>query len=335
MASGLERGGGLHAEIGEHLEHVVLDHVAEHARRVVILAATLDADGLRDAELDVVDVRLVPERLEHPVGEPEGQEVLHGLLAEVVVDPVNLALIPLREHLLVQLDGRGQVVAERFLDDEPDPAFLALLEAGGVDVRGDHPEDAGRDRHVEDDVALSVMLGLEPVDDPGEIIIGRRLAEVARRVVQPLGELGPEVGVEVGPGRELLDVLGHLVAELLRGHLVHRDADDGEPPGQEPVAGQVEQGGHEQSLGQVARGPEDDQDARVRGALGAEDRNPSGEPRVDLAAGHLKPPSGIWASRPPSTTIKTFTRPPTGKPTRASRKTQGGFEDGEAHRSAE
>ena len=37
---------------------------------------------------------LVPQRLEHPVGEAEGQEVLHRLLAEVVVDAVDLLLAP-------------------------------------------------------------------------------------------------------------------------------------------------------------------------------------------------------------------------------------------------
>ena len=70
---GLEGARHLHAEIGQHLEHVVLHHVAQHAGGVVVAAAALDVDRLRDVELDVVDVVLVPQRLEHAVAEAEGQ----------------------------------------------------------------------------------------------------------------------------------------------------------------------------------------------------------------------------------------------------------------------
>jgi len=40
----------------------------------------------------VVDVFLVPERLEDAVGEAEDQQVLDGLLAEIMVDAIRLAL---------------------------------------------------------------------------------------------------------------------------------------------------------------------------------------------------------------------------------------------------
>jgi len=40
----------------------------------------------------VVDVVAVPDRLEQPVGEPEGQDVLGRLLAQEVVDPEDLFL---------------------------------------------------------------------------------------------------------------------------------------------------------------------------------------------------------------------------------------------------
>jgi hypothetical protein len=41
----------------------------------------------------VVDVVAVPERLEDGVGEAEDQQVLHRLLAQVVVDAVDLLLV--------------------------------------------------------------------------------------------------------------------------------------------------------------------------------------------------------------------------------------------------
>jgi len=98
---------------------VVLHHVAQRPRLLVVRAAGLDADGLGDGQLDLGHVVAVPQRLEDAVGEPEHEDVLDGLLAEVVVDPVDLLLAeggrePAAERL------RARVVApERLLDDDP------------------------------------------------------------------------------------------------------------------------------------------------------------------------------------------------------------------------
>ena len=60
---------------------------------VVVAAAALDADRLGDGDLHVVDVAAVPDRLEDAVGEAEDHQVLDGLLAEVVIDAVDLLLV--------------------------------------------------------------------------------------------------------------------------------------------------------------------------------------------------------------------------------------------------
>ena len=72
---------------------MVLDHVAQRAGALVIRRAPLDADGLGGGDLHVIDVAAVPDRLEHPVAEPEHQQVLDGLLAEVVIDAEDLLLV--------------------------------------------------------------------------------------------------------------------------------------------------------------------------------------------------------------------------------------------------
>ena len=59
---------------------------------LVVRAATLDADLLGHGDLHVVDVLPVPQRLEDAVGEAEDEQVLDRLLAEVVVDAIDLLL---------------------------------------------------------------------------------------------------------------------------------------------------------------------------------------------------------------------------------------------------
>ena len=59
----------------------------------------------------------IPDRLEEGIREAQVHDVLHGLLPEKVVDPVD----PLgedRREPLVQLAGGGEVGPERLLDDE-------------------------------------------------------------------------------------------------------------------------------------------------------------------------------------------------------------------------
>ncbi len=73
---------------------MILDHVAERPGAVVErAAAAFHAHGLGGRDLDVIDELPVQERLEDRVAEAEGQQVLHGLLAQVVVDAVDLMLV--------------------------------------------------------------------------------------------------------------------------------------------------------------------------------------------------------------------------------------------------
>ena len=98
---------------------MVLDDVAQRPGRLVEAAAVLDPEALGHGHLDLLDVAAVPDGLEDGVGEPEGEDVLDGLLAHVVVDPVDLALVEGGVDLVVEGDGALQVAAEGLLDDHP------------------------------------------------------------------------------------------------------------------------------------------------------------------------------------------------------------------------
>ena len=86
MASAYVRRRRLHRQVADDLQQVVLDDVADDAGLLVELAAALHAEALGHRDLHVLDVVAVPDRLEERVGEAEVEDVLHRLLAEVVVD---------------------------------------------------------------------------------------------------------------------------------------------------------------------------------------------------------------------------------------------------------
>ena len=106
----------IHGEIGEHLKHVVLKHVADGPGLVVEFAAVLHAEILRHGDLDAADMIAVPDRLEHGIGKASIEDVLHRLLAEEVIDAEDVVFrkVPVQE--LVQFPRGGEVVAKWLFD---------------------------------------------------------------------------------------------------------------------------------------------------------------------------------------------------------------------------
>ena len=118
---GLEGDRRLHGDKRQQLHHVVLHHIAQRARLLIERPAALDADFFRRRDLDVIDIVPVPDRLEDPIGKAKDQDVLHRLLAQVVIDAEDLVFVEDPVHFVVQLARRVQIVAERLLDDARAP----------------------------------------------------------------------------------------------------------------------------------------------------------------------------------------------------------------------
>src|SRR5713226_10375095 len=99
-----------------------LDHVAQRAGLFVESAAALHADRLSRRNLYLPDVAPIPDRLEHSVGEAERQYVLNRLLAQVVIDAVDVVFVEDLVDLPVEIASARKVVAEWLLDDYAPPA---------------------------------------------------------------------------------------------------------------------------------------------------------------------------------------------------------------------
>src|SRR6516165_2113944 len=81
----------------------------------------------------------VPDRLEDAVREPQGEDVLHRLLTQEVVNPEDLALVERGVDGFVQRSCGGEIGPERLLEDDTGVAGEARV--------AEHRDDAGeRDR---------------------------------------------------------------------------------------------------------------------------------------------------------------------------------------------
>ncbi len=267
---GVPRGGRLHGGEREDLERVVLHDVARGAHRLVEAAAPLDADVLGDGDLHVVDVLPRPQRLEDGVAEAEHHQVLHGLFAEVVIDPVDLALGEVGEQIAVEGAGAGEIDAEGLLHDDVLVGRALLVrrrhhQARLAQAADDGGDLIGADREVEDAVFAGAALAVEALQLDLELGERLRQVELALHVGDALGQLGPRRLVHgLAPG-ELGDALLHLVGEVGLGPPRH--AHHGEAAGEHPAQRQVVDRGHQLALGEVARGAEDDEGAGAHGAV--------------------------------------------------------------------
>ena len=259
---GAERRAGLHGDGGHHLRQVILDHVAQGAGFLVVRAAAFHPDGFGGGDLHVIHVAAIPQRLEDAVAEAQRQDVLHGFLAEVMIDAVDLGFFEGAMQFGAELLSAGQVVAERLFDDDAAPAG-ALANVGGGDALRDGNVLAGLCGKVEQHVAAGMAGGIDFFQTGVQRRKKSGVVEVARHVEYALGEGGPDVGVKGRILQEFLDGREHFLAELIVGHGGARDTQDGESGVQAALVGQPVEGRQQLAFGEIAIGSEDD-----HGALG-------------------------------------------------------------------
>ncbi len=174
---------------------MILEHVAHDADAVVERAAVLDADRLGDGDLHVIDVVAVPDRLEDAVGEAEDQDVLDGLLAQVVVDAVDLLL---GQHLMqqaVEFPRRSQIGAEGFLDDHAPPSGRPVDHPGSAQPQHDVGVHVGRGGQVVQAVGRAAVGAFGGGQDALQVRQGRGVGRVAAQILELCREGRPGGGV--------------------------------------------------------------------------------------------------------------------------------------------
>ena len=245
----------LHRDQAQQLQQVILHHVAQRARAVVIATAGPHPVVFRHRDLHVIDVAAVPDRLEQRVGEAQRQDVLHRLLAEIVIDAVDLAFVEHLAQLAIQRGGGRQVAPERLLHH--DAIALALLRhPGRAQPRGDQPEHIRRRREVEHARRRRAEILLGRVDARREGGVGRVLVETAAQVFDLRHETRPLRGIGAAATRMRRHRLLDLAAERIL-LAAARHADDQESLRHVAVEVQVVQRRQQLAPREIARGAKD------------------------------------------------------------------------------
>ncbi len=199
----------------------------------------------------MVDVLGLPQRLEQGVAEAQGGEVLHRLLAQVMVDAESLALAEGAAYRVVDGGGGGEAAAHRLLDHHP---RLAGVEADFGEAAADRREQVRRGGEVEHPHPLAAF-----AQGGGEFAPAGVLGGVERAVVEHRQEA-------LDQGRQARLVIQvfdegrpHLVAVVLGGDRLAGHAGDARAGLDLRIGMAAEQGRQQLAQSQVAGAAEDDQ----------------------------------------------------------------------------
>ena len=212
----------------------------------------------------MVDVLPVPEWLEDAVCEAKHEQVLHRLLAEIMIDAIDLVFPKELVQRSVELTGRLEIASEGLLDDHTAKARSRILvESGGVQPFRQEKHRRGRHAEVDHAVARGAASAIGLVEGTPHGIEAVARIEVVRHVAQTLGKRRPDVIVDRKTS-ESLDVVAHRVAERLVGHVGAARSDDGETRRQRALCSERVESRHELAPCQIATCAEDDDAARSR-----------------------------------------------------------------------
>ena len=103
---------------------MVRHHIPQRTCVFIVAAPVLDPQTLGNGDLNVVDILAVPYRLKNAVGESQYQDILDRLLAQIVIDSIDLVFFQHPLQFVVESPSRFQIMPERFFDDDAAPRAI-------------------------------------------------------------------------------------------------------------------------------------------------------------------------------------------------------------------
>src|SRR5579862_5454728 len=97
----------------------------------------------------MVDIAAVPHRFENAVREPKNEDILDRLLAQIMVDAIDLVLRQDLLDLAVERSRGIEIVSERFLENDAPPLAAGLVgQSRGAQLPHHLAKKVGRGREV-------------------------------------------------------------------------------------------------------------------------------------------------------------------------------------------
>jgi len=84
---------------------MILYHVAQRPRTLVVARTIFNAELFARGNLDVVNVTLIPEMLEERICEAQDHDILSRFFAQKMIDPERARLVETFVHRTIEVPG--------------------------------------------------------------------------------------------------------------------------------------------------------------------------------------------------------------------------------------
>ena len=225
---------------------MVLQHIPQGASAIVKADAPLKAHRFGHGDLHMIDMRGVPQGLEHNIGKAKRQQVLHRLLAEIVIDAEDAIFGEGARNGVVDMAAGGKICAQRLFkaDARRGPGEAARHQPGDGRL-----EQAGRGGEKNRQPLFGgANLLRQRAKIPGVGGVERLEMEALEKGIDSAAPLGRHKLFQRRAGE---GAIGRIV-EIGAG-----GADDLKPRGKQPIGMQRTQRGQQHTLGKIAGGPEE------------------------------------------------------------------------------
>ena len=167
---------------------MILEHVPQGARLIVVPPSpAFDPLRLGHGDLHVIDMPTVEKRLKYRIPESKQEQILNGLLPEVVIDAVNLLFAENAIDALIELLSGREVRPKRLLDNDAPSVETCRRQPPGDVVEGVVKNLADFGAFIELIPGLEGLLHVSEIDfgrvaNPGDVI--KEGDEVVVKVVE-------------------------------------------------------------------------------------------------------------------------------------------------------
>ena len=180
-----------------------------------------------------------------------------------MVDAKDLVLFEDAEQLLIERARRGEIGAERLLDDDAPPGAVFLArQAGFAEMTADRRKAGGRRRQIEQPIALGAALALDALKLVADFSISLVVVGIALDIGDAAEHALDRALIDV-PRGEFRQAVGKIGGESLARRCAPGDADQGEGFRQQAFDGEIIKRGHQEPVGEVAGSAENHEAARI------------------------------------------------------------------------
>ena len=212
----------------------------------------------------MVDVAAVPIRFKQRIGKPEHHHVLGGLFSKVVVDPVGIFLLESAVDHFVQMVRTLEIFSKRLFANHTRPfPRSGFVQARRSKLLHDLVKELRSRREVKETIGSRAPFFVELIEFGFEAFVAFRVLKLASVIVNGLSEATPEF-VAVALAGVLLVGRFQFGPEHVIRFVPASKSDHLELRRQVATGRDIVERGDQLSVGQIARGSENDKRARLR-----------------------------------------------------------------------